>query len=1159
MLRRLLYNRHLRVLPQAASFASNRQSLSFRTIGTRQFAVQTHRREAMAQPDTQWKKVEQDNGAPPLYVFEGDIQKSEKDDRDYRLIRLENGLKAMLIHDATADKAAASLDVAVGHLYDPADMPGLAHFCEHLLFMGTDQFPKENEYSEYLSKNNGNSNAYTATSNTNYYFNVATNALGGALERFAGFFHSPLFSPSCTSRELNAVDSEHKKNHQADMWRIFQLNKHLSKPGHVWSKFGSGNRDSLTKAAKDLKAKGKLLEGRESRPASLQPSPIPSRIPSPAPSASSAVSEAEADGGAIGRETRRRLVEWWQKEYCASRMNLCVIGNESLDDLSSMVSKLFSPIPNRGQDPVPMINDHPFGEKEKGTLVSVQTIMGFHALEVSFPLEYQAPHYRSKPGSFLAHFVGHEGPGSLHSYLKNKHWITSLSSGSQNLARGFAMYKVTIQLTEDGFKNYRSVVLAVFHYLALLRSAQFESFHQHERVLLSALRFRFSEKKRPDDYATWVAEHLSWPIPPELLIAGPQLTWEWGKEGLEEKKIREYLDSFRPTEGRVVLMAKKEELEKLEPVQNWEKEPWYGTGYSVKRWDQEFVKEANSPNPLPELYLPGPNEFVPTRLEIDKRDVPEFDKRPHLIRQTPLSTLWHKKDDRFWVPKAHVMIDIRTANANVSARTSVLTRLYTDVINDSLTEFAYDADLAGLSYNLFSHSTGLYVTMSGYNDKMALLAQHIVDRVKNIEVNEQRLASMKEQAQREWRNFFLGQSYTLSDYYARYIMTETQWTIEEKLRELPSITAQEVQSHAKGLLKGVNLRMLVAGNIYKDDAVKIAEIAEAGLEPSPTSDNQNDKALLVPEGSDNIWASPIPNPNQANSAITYFLRFGPVVDQRLRVVGALLVQLLHEPAFNVLRTKEQLGYIVSCTSWTLPGSAEKGMRIIVQSEKTPSYLEERIEAFLDEMKEKIDTMSEEEIEQQKSSLKRKWLEADKNLNDEVGRFIAHINTGHWDFLRNEKDAKVLDTVTKAEVAALFASKVHQSSSSRSKLSVHMISQKARPKRVSAEATQLFETAVSEKIPGVDAKAWKTDLEETPLLQEFTKYWKEKLGESDDGQALLKTIPQLVDDHPLDGERQHFSKPSATYIQDLKQFKASLQPSTDPGPMEEWNDLPVSKF
>ena len=56
-----------------------------------------------------------------------------------RLILLPNGMEALLISDPTTDKASAALDVRVGHLSDPEDLPGLAHFCEHLLFMGTEK------------------------------------------------------------------------------------------------------------------------------------------------------------------------------------------------------------------------------------------------------------------------------------------------------------------------------------------------------------------------------------------------------------------------------------------------------------------------------------------------------------------------------------------------------------------------------------------------------------------------------------------------------------------------------------------------------------------------------------------------------------------------------------------------------------------------------------------------------------------------------------------------------------------------------------------------------------------------------------------------------------------------------------------------------------
>jgi len=199
------------------------------------------------------------------------------------------------------------------------------------------------------------------------------------------------------------------------------------------------------------------------------------------------------------------------------------------------------------------------------------------------------------------------------------------------------------------------------------------------------------------------------------------------------------------------------------------------------------------------------------------------------------------------------------------------------------------------------------------------------------------------------------------------------------------------------------------------EAIRIADVAEEGL--FATNATIIDKALLLPEGldrihpvlcftdiclgTDAIWAAPIVNPNQANSALTYFVYLGPLSDQRTRVISSLLVQIFSEPAFNILRTKEQLGYIVSCTSWSLPGSTEKGMRIVVQSERMPSYLEERVEAFLDEMKSKLETMSDEEFAEQKGGLQKKWLEADKNLNDEVSRFISHVNSGHWDFLRSK--------------------------------------------------------------------------------------------------------------------------------------------------------------
>lgn len=54
-----------------------------------------------------------------------------------------------------AERAAAAMDVNVGHFSDPKDLPGLAHFCEHMLFLGTSKYPDEASYTNYLSSHGG--------------------------------------------------------------------------------------------------------------------------------------------------------------------------------------------------------------------------------------------------------------------------------------------------------------------------------------------------------------------------------------------------------------------------------------------------------------------------------------------------------------------------------------------------------------------------------------------------------------------------------------------------------------------------------------------------------------------------------------------------------------------------------------------------------------------------------------------------------------------------------------------------------------------------------------------------------------------------------------------------------------------------------------------
>ena len=130
----------------------------------------------------------------PINKLITDLEKSKSDTLNYAIKILPNGLKTLFISDPNANKSSAAVGVNVGNLVDGLDEPGLAHFCEHLILMGTEKYPSENDYPEYLAKNSGLSNAFTSTDRTVYFFEVSNEGFEGALDRFAQFFICPLFN-----------------------------------------------------------------------------------------------------------------------------------------------------------------------------------------------------------------------------------------------------------------------------------------------------------------------------------------------------------------------------------------------------------------------------------------------------------------------------------------------------------------------------------------------------------------------------------------------------------------------------------------------------------------------------------------------------------------------------------------------------------------------------------------------------------------------------------------------------------------------------------------------------------------------------------------------------------------------------------------------------
>ncbi|WP_419590505.1 insulinase family protein, partial [Thiolapillus sp.] len=173
------------------------------------------------------------------------VIKSKNDKRQYEYLILPNRMRVLLVSDPEADKAAAAMSIEVGSTSNPPGRQGLAHFLEHMLFMGTEKYPDVDEYSSFIKRNGGSDNAFTADNQTIYFFDIKAGKLEPALDRFAQFFISPLFDAKYVKREANAVNSEYQLKLKEDSRRIDAAEKQSYNPASPYAQFFVGNLDTL--------------------------------------------------------------------------------------------------------------------------------------------------------------------------------------------------------------------------------------------------------------------------------------------------------------------------------------------------------------------------------------------------------------------------------------------------------------------------------------------------------------------------------------------------------------------------------------------------------------------------------------------------------------------------------------------------------------------------------------------------------------------------------------------------------------------------------------------------------------------------------------------------------------------------------------------------
>lgn len=213
---------------------------------------------------------------------------------------------------------------------------------------------------------------------------------------------------------------------------------------------------------------------------------------------------------------------------------------------------------------------------------------------------------------------------------------------------------------------------------------------------------------------------------------------------------------------------------------------------------------------------------------------------------------------------------------------AAMTRLVADLVVDLLTEYSYDAQLAGLKYSMNNILDGLQIVVSGYNDKIPQLLRTVLQSLTQLQPSEARLSILKQQFERELENFKLEQPFRIADDWCRHLLQHHGWTRDDILSKLPGrpststcelvlhpasdCNVSSVESHARKLLTRNHTEMLVHGNMdknvsasvldvvidnrYSQEATAMAKLVEEILNTRSTleaSERPVDLSLILPE------------------------------------------------------------------------------------------------------------------------------------------------------------------------------------------------------------------------------------------------------------------------------------------------------------------------
>ena len=863
-------------------------------------------------------------------------------------IRLVNGLEAYLISDPSAHQSAAALSIDVGSWADPKTMPGMAHFTEHLLFMGSKKYPDETTYEHLVSEHGGSLNAFTAPNATVYSFSINHDTFVTALDCFSHMFIDPLFQASSVGRELHAINQEHALGIEHDCRRFDAVLKATGNPNHPEAAFSCGNLKSL----KDI--------------------------------------------------PRGEVVKWWSQNYSSDKAHLVLYSPLPIGKLKTLAVDLFSAMPKR-RSQARQFEETIRSSQQRGSLIAIEPVQQVHYLIISWELPRgEVADLNNTAADLVAFALESQHENSVYDQLKKASLIEGFFAHVNRYSKENAFFELRIQLTPQGVEKVDTVIDRCYQAIHLLQATSLPHHIFDERKTMATLDYSHqSQQCDPFNYAMMTAYELT----TEPLATFPEKTTV--PATFNPHKNATFLSRLTP-ESAVYLLVAPSKLTKIPPDR---KEKWYGVDYALRKIEASKLQAWKMTSPNKELTLRSANPFVPKDLSLvalfhKLKTTPT----PTALAKGDSATVYFWGDTHYRVPEVIWKFRIKSAAYDDSIKSSVLGDLFDEALEDLFPLlFAY-ASPAGLQ--LHCHFEKLYfaLTLEGYSPQAADMLTQVLETLTSVELTREQFNHICKRLDIHYANFDKRPPFTQTIEVVRDLLLNDQHRTRQKRAALKTTTYEDFNQFAKTLFAKTAIQALLIGNLTQIEAEQVWNQVKTKLHPAPLplTEQSQRKVLALPshKGPHKIEETT----ESLGNAAVLLVQHGPASFEK-RAAAGVLQTALQRDFFDTLRTKQQTAYLTRLMTQEIENQLGT-LLIVQSSSHEPGELIARFELFLEPYVKDFEAVfSKERFHEIKSSLLTKWSQLPSNLSKMSDRLEQFAFTYNEDFEHQGKKVKALTALT----------------------------------------------------------------------------------------------------------------------------------------------------